>query len=76
MSKVDVIRAWKDAEYRESLSVAERAALPDNPAGLSGLTAGELEGVEGGIVLYQDFLFLNPYLRAQPQTPGTLPLFW
>jgi mersacidin/lichenicidin family type 2 lantibiotic len=33
MSKQDIIRAWKDAAYRDSLSAAERAALPDNPAG-------------------------------------------
>lgn len=38
MSNIDVIRAWKDAEYRGSLSEAELAMLPDNPAGLVELT--------------------------------------
>ena len=34
MSKVDVIRAWKDEEYRLSLTEQERAQLPAHPAGL------------------------------------------
>jgi len=34
MSNIDVIRAWKDEEYRMGLSDDERALLPDNPAGL------------------------------------------
>ena len=51
MSKQDIIRAWKDAEYRDSLSAAERAALPDNPAGAIELTQAELEAVAGGFVL-------------------------
>ena len=47
-SHVDVVRAWKDAEYRAGLSEAERAALPENPAGLMELSNDELEGIEGG----------------------------
>jgi mersacidin/lichenicidin family type 2 lantibiotic len=42
MSQVNVIRAWKDEEYRNSLSAEERAALPENPAGLVELTEAEL----------------------------------
>ena len=33
MSKIDIIRAWKDEAYRQSLSEAERTRLPENPAG-------------------------------------------
>ena len=33
MSKRNIIRAWKDPEYRESLSEEIKAELPDNPAG-------------------------------------------
>ena len=33
MSSKDVIRAWKNEEYLASLSPAEVAALPQNPAG-------------------------------------------
>lgn len=50
MSQQNIIRAWKDAEYRNSLSAAERAALPDNPAGLIDLTPEELGAVAGGMV--------------------------
>ena len=47
MSKIDVIRAWKDEEYRSSLSEAQRAMLPENPAGFLELTDEELESVGG-----------------------------
>ena len=33
MSHRDIFRAWKDAEFRSSLSDAERAMLPSHPAG-------------------------------------------
>jgi len=47
MSKIDVIRAWKDEDYRASLSEAQRAMLPENPAGFLELTDEELESVAG-----------------------------
>ena len=50
MSTHDIIRAWKDEEYRESLSETERAALPQHPAGQIELSDAELETVAGGIV--------------------------
>jgi len=45
---MDIIRAWKDEGYRNSLSESERAALPENPAGLIALTDEELGAVAGG----------------------------
>jgi mersacidin/lichenicidin family type 2 lantibiotic len=48
MSDVNVVRAWKDEEYRLSLPEAERSRLPDNPAGLIELAAGDLGAVAGG----------------------------
>jgi len=48
MSKVDVIRAWKDEDYRLSLSDDERALLPEYPAGMGNLSDIDLEGVGGG----------------------------
>lgn len=47
-TNVDIVRAWKDEEYRRSLTEAQRAALPENPAGLVELTPAELERVAGG----------------------------
>ena len=51
MSKIDVIRAWKDEDYRSRLSDAERSELPDNPAGLVELSETELSGAAGGTIL-------------------------
>jgi mersacidin/lichenicidin family type 2 lantibiotic len=48
MSIQTIIRAWKDAEFRMSLSDAERAALPANPAGGFELSDAELARVNGG----------------------------
>lgn len=45
LAKVDVVRAWKDEEYRLSLSDAQRAVLPAAPAGLIELTDEELGGI-------------------------------
>ena len=53
MSNVNVVRAWKDAKYRRSLSAAELAELPEHPAGPVELTDSELRNAggfgEGGI---------------------------
>jgi mersacidin/lichenicidin family type 2 lantibiotic len=46
-----IIRAWKDVEYRLSLSEAERAQLPEHPAGLVELTENELNPVVGGYAI-------------------------
>jgi mersacidin/lichenicidin family type 2 lantibiotic len=48
MSIQTIIRAWKDAEFRASLSQAERAALPANPAGVVELSDAELQQAAGG----------------------------
>jgi mersacidin/lichenicidin family type 2 lantibiotic len=47
MSRLDIIRAWKDEEYRLTLSAAELALLPDNPAGIIDLADTDLEEVTG-----------------------------
>ena len=47
MSRIDVIRAWKDKAYRQSLSEAERAQLPQLPCGAVELTEAEAQAVEG-----------------------------
>jgi mersacidin/lichenicidin family type 2 lantibiotic len=52
MTTNDIIRAWKDQEYRESLSEAERVALPKHPAGEIELSDAELEAVAGGGTVY------------------------
>ena len=49
MSHVDVIRAWRDEDYRLSLSADEQAQLPPSPIGALELTDAELDLAAGGI---------------------------
>ena len=48
MSRVDIIRAWKDDEYFNRLSEAERLRLPQNPAGVVEVNDQDLLQAEGG----------------------------
>lgn len=59
MTNVDIIRAWKDEEYRMGLTEAERAELPEHPAGLVELTDAQMAAVAGG--------------QAPSQAPGPRP---
>jgi mersacidin/lichenicidin family type 2 lantibiotic len=54
MNKIDIVRAWKDEEYRNSLTQEQLASLPTNPAGNAEATSDalseeELEEVAGGM---------------------------
>lgn len=51
MSKLDIIRAWKDEEYASSLTDVQRAMLPENPAGLVELTDQDLQTAAGGTTI-------------------------
>ena len=50
MSHLEIIGAWKDEEFRLSLSTEQRALLPDHPAGWIELTDAELDTVAGGAI--------------------------
>ena len=43
----NIVRAWKDETYRQSLSTQEQATLPVNPAGEVELTDTALEAIHG-----------------------------
>jgi len=47
MTKLEIIRAWKDEEYVSSLTSAEQGLLPQNPAGLVELPDDELRVAVG-----------------------------
>jgi mersacidin/lichenicidin family type 2 lantibiotic len=49
MSVENIIRAWKDEVFRNSLSDTERALLPGDPAGLVELADAELAAAAGGL---------------------------
>jgi mersacidin/lichenicidin family type 2 lantibiotic len=51
MSNIDIVRAWKDEDYRASLSEAEQAMLPENPAGLVDLADEDMSSMAGGAAL-------------------------
>lgn len=48
MENVDIVRAWKDEKYRQSLSQEQLSKLPEHPAGMIELTELELDRVAGG----------------------------
>jgi mersacidin/lichenicidin family type 2 lantibiotic len=61
MSKSNVIRAWKDAKYRRSLSTAELESLPAHPAGGMELDDASLDAALGGCVWCEmsDYLYCS-----------------
>jgi len=50
MHSFDVIRAWRDEDYRADLSEAQRAGLPQHPAGMVALSDAGLQRVIGGVL--------------------------
>jgi len=44
----NIIRAWKDVEYRKTLTPEQLAGLPANPVELIALSEEDLRGVVGG----------------------------
>jgi mersacidin/lichenicidin family type 2 lantibiotic len=48
MSQENIIRAWKDENFRQQLSEKERALLPEHPAGAIELAEADLGAVAGG----------------------------
>ena len=43
----DIVRAWKDAKYRQSLTSEQQALLTHHPAGTCELMDADLEAVQG-----------------------------
>jgi mersacidin/lichenicidin family type 2 lantibiotic len=48
IAQIDVVRAWKDEEYRLGLSDAQKAVLPAAPAGYVELNDNELDEIWSG----------------------------
>ena len=48
MKKVDVVRAWRDAEYRSTLDADVRESLPASPAGIVSIEDDALKSITGG----------------------------
>jgi mersacidin/lichenicidin family type 2 lantibiotic len=63
MSKLDIVRAWKDEEYFSGLSESERSQLPRDPAGMTELTDEDLGCADGATVttLFTFTIFFCPF---------------
>jgi mersacidin/lichenicidin family type 2 lantibiotic len=48
MTADQIVRSWKNEDYRLSLSLDEQALLPQDPAGMIELADEELLGIAGG----------------------------
>ena len=48
MTSKNIVRAWKDPDYRSTLSASELASLPAHPSGRIELTDVDLDDVTGG----------------------------
>jgi len=57
MSHLDIVRAWKDAEFRSSLSPAQLALLPANPAGPVETSDANLTASGGWELTYRPLSF-------------------
>ncbi len=49
LASVDIVRAWKDQEYFDSLNETQRSGLPQAPAGLVELNDAQLGGIAAGL---------------------------
>lgn len=58
---IDIIRAWKDAKYRSTLTAEQLESIPANPAGAIELNDTELSAVTGGMARSSD---LSSVLRT------------
>ena len=47
MAKADVVRAWKNPIYRDSLDPEQLSGVPANPAGIIELADSELKQASG-----------------------------
>jgi mersacidin/lichenicidin family type 2 lantibiotic len=48
MSNIDLIRAWNDEEYRDTMSDADRATLQEKMSGMVELSDSDMEALTGG----------------------------
>ena len=70
MKKIDVIRAWRDEEYRDSLTEQELSSLPENPAGMATVDDSALRSVNGAAtVRFCGTTFVDSCVKPGQQCP-------
>jgi len=70
----NLVRAWKDETYRQSLSAEEQAILPTNPAGAIELTEAELEAISGATGSGKGVVWENEDVDARVEQKITNPV--
>ncbi len=60
MPTLEIIKAWKDAEYRDSLTDEQRSQLLEHPAGVIELQPAELDASLFGPVRVAAGTFTGP----------------
>ena len=72
---IDIIRAWKDEEYRNSLSEEQRSQLPENPAGMIELSDEDMGSVVGGVAAGSKWCCGGLYSHSQTDPISGPPEF-
>jgi mersacidin/lichenicidin family type 2 lantibiotic len=67
VKKETILRAWRDPEFRESLSAEERAALPAHPSAAIELLDEQLTAIQAGLSAVGD---ISDTVKTS-NTPGT-----
>ncbi len=49
---VNIVRAWSDPEYRNSLTPEQLASMPPDPAAAGELSENELQKISAGMACY------------------------
>jgi mersacidin/lichenicidin family type 2 lantibiotic len=62
MDKEQIIRAWKDEEYRSALGEADSSLLPEHPAGVIEIPDERMDEVAGGFTLSTCGFVLSIYM--------------
>ena len=66
MSQLDIVRAWKDEEYRTGLSPDQQSILPPHPCGVLQLNDAALGSVAGGTDLTTNTWPISPLCLPPP----------
>jgi mersacidin/lichenicidin family type 2 lantibiotic len=78
MTSQQIVRAWKDPAFRNTLGQAERELLPAHPAGLIELSDEELRPAAGGLAVegHTDEQFCTTPCTMPAICPGTACCCW